>query len=128
MPKAKFKPTHAELTAFKRSGLGAITGYIDRDGSVIHNKSTGHRLDARTSLPNKFLRKVYRWEQQEGQKQKLVAFLEKRNDPFGKQRIKNELTRHIRAGVSPGVLRTCTGSPGAPRTWCARCTTRRCGR
>jgi hypothetical protein len=109
MPKSKLKPTHAQLTAYKRSGLGAITGYIDRDGSVIHNKSTGHRLDARTSLPNKFLRKAYRWEQQEGQKQKLVAFLEKRNDPFGKQRIKDEQTRHIRAGVSPGVLKDVYG-------------------
>ena len=105
----KFKATQAEVTAYKRSGLGTIDGYNDRDGRTITHKSTGHRLDSRANLPNKYLRKIYRHEQQEGQRQKLVAFLEKPNDSYGKQHIKHELTRHIRAGVSPGVLKDVYG-------------------
>ena len=107
MPKAKFKATQAEVTAYKRSGLGAINAYTSLSGSII---SRGGKPALLSSLPREYLRKVYRKSPlDEGQKQKLVAFLEKRNDPFGKQRIKDEQVRHIRAGVSPGVLKDVYG-------------------
>jgi hypothetical protein len=102
----KFKPTQAELTAYKRSGLGTTNAYISLSGSII---SRGGKPALLSSLPREHLRTVYRKELQEGQKQKLVAFLEKPNDPFGKQHIKNEQVRHIRAGVSPGVLKDVYG-------------------
>ena len=98
MPKSKFKATQAEVTTYNRSGHGTISAYISLSGSIISHGGKPARL---SSMPREHLRKVYRKELEEGQKQKLVAFLEKPNDPFGKQHIKNEQARHTRAGVTP---------------------------
>ena len=106
MPKAKFKATQAEVTAYNRSGLGAINAYVNLSGSLI---SYGGKPPRLSTVPREYLRKVYRKELEEGQKQKLVAFLERPTDAYGKQHIKHEMARHIRAGVSPGVLKDVYG-------------------
>ena len=107
MPKSKFKATQAEVTTYNRSGHGTISAYISRSGSIISHGGKPTRL---SSLPREYLRKANRNNPlDEGVKHKLVAFLEKPNDAYGKQHIKHELTRHIRAGVSPGVLKDVYG-------------------